>query len=273
MANEKTVSILGCGWLGLPVAENLLASGYVVKGSTTTPAKLELLAAKGINPYLIDLNTEIPAASLSDFLAAEYLIISFPPGLRAGNADKYLRQIEVLSQAINSAPVNKILFISSTAVYPDVNRVVTEAEDLSPYLPDNILLQAESLLTGLPNKTTTILRMAGLVGEARQAGRFLAGKVNIPNPDAPVNLIHQDDCVGIIAAVFGKNKWGEIYNGCADEHPSRRLFYTAAAQKLNLPVPQFSPATQDDGYKIISNQKVKAELSYRFIFPDPMMFL
>lgn len=30
-----TVSILGCGWLGLPLAEQLLAEGYSVKGSTT----------------------------------------------------------------------------------------------------------------------------------------------------------------------------------------------------------------------------------------------
>ncbi|MGV3588528.1 MAG: SDR family oxidoreductase [Adhaeribacter sp.] len=273
MAKENKVSILGCGWLGLPVAAHLLASGYDVQGSTTTPAKLDYLREKAIKPYLIDLTADPPSENLPAFLETDILIISFPPGLRAGKGTKYLEQIEILCRHLRTAAVQKILFISSTAVYPDLNRVVTEAEDLSSFVPSNILLQAESLLTNLENKKVTILRLGGLVGGTRQAGRFLAGKQNIPNPEAPINLIHQDDCVGIISAIIEKNEWGEIFNGCADEHPSRKAFYTVAAQKLNLPAPHFAPATPADGFKIISNEKVKNTLSYGFIHPDPMLFL
>ena len=42
------VSILGCGWLGLPLAKALIGEGYTVKGSTTTPAKLNLLKEEGV---------------------------------------------------------------------------------------------------------------------------------------------------------------------------------------------------------------------------------
>ncbi|KAA5547978.1 SDR family oxidoreductase [Adhaeribacter rhizoryzae] len=273
MAKENKISILGCGWLGLPVAEHLLASGYEVHGSTTTPAKLDYLREKKIKAYLIDLAYNPPSENLPAFLETDILIISFPPGLRAGNGVKYLEQIVILNQHLRTAAVQKILFISSTSVYPDLKRVVTETEDLRPYLPDNILLQAENLLTSSENKKVSILRMGGLVGGTRQAGRFLAGKQNIPNPEAPVNLIHQEDCVGIISAIIEKNKWGEIFNGCADEHPSRMSFYTAAAQKLNLPAPHFAPASPADGFKIISNEKVKNLLSYVFKHPDPMLFL
>ncbi|GEO06930.1 NAD(P)-dependent oxidoreductase [Adhaeribacter aerolatus] len=273
MANEKKVSILGCGWLGLPVAEKLLTSGYEVNGSTTTPTKLTLLADKGIKPFLIDLAAASTLENLPTFLNSQYLMVSFPPGLRAGNGENYRQQIEILGQAIAVSPVQNILFISSTAVYPDVNRVVTEAEELETYQAHNILLQAEALLRQFSGKSTTIVRMAGLVGGARQAGRFLAGKQNIPNPEAPVNLIHLNDCIGLVTAIFKQEKWGEIYNGCADEHPTRKDFYTAAAQKLNLPLPHFAPVSPADGFKIISNQKIKKDLGYRFNYPDPMFFI
>lgn len=49
-------SIIGCGWLGLPLAERLVAEGYTVKGSTTSVDKLSLLRQKGIDAYLLQLN-------------------------------------------------------------------------------------------------------------------------------------------------------------------------------------------------------------------------
>ena len=52
MKNIK-ISILGCGWLGLPLAKKLIENGYEVKGSTTSESKLELLKNAGISPYQI----------------------------------------------------------------------------------------------------------------------------------------------------------------------------------------------------------------------------
>jgi len=47
------ISILGCGWLGLPLAEHFRDAGYSVKGSTTSDDKIELLKGKQIAPFLI----------------------------------------------------------------------------------------------------------------------------------------------------------------------------------------------------------------------------
>ncbi|WP_321539617.1 NAD(P)-binding domain-containing protein [Flavobacterium piscinae] len=47
----KQISILGCGWLGMPLAKHLLQKGYSIKGSTTTETKLELLQNEGITPF------------------------------------------------------------------------------------------------------------------------------------------------------------------------------------------------------------------------------
>jgi 3-hydroxyisobutyrate dehydrogenase-like beta-hydroxyacid dehydrogenase len=50
------ISILGCGWLGLPLAKALLENGFAVKGSTTSQEKLSVLENSGIQPFLIALS-------------------------------------------------------------------------------------------------------------------------------------------------------------------------------------------------------------------------
>ena len=44
------ISILGCGWLGFPLAKALLSKGLSVKGSTTSSEKLATLEKAGITP-------------------------------------------------------------------------------------------------------------------------------------------------------------------------------------------------------------------------------
>ena len=39
--NKKIIGILGCGWLGLPLAKELVEEGYIVRGSTTQASKLD----------------------------------------------------------------------------------------------------------------------------------------------------------------------------------------------------------------------------------------
>ena len=270
MQTDIKISILGCGWLGLPLAEKLVQLGFQVKGSTTTPAKLNTLAATGLQPYLIHLE-KATTQTLADFLRTDMLIISFPPKIRAGKGAAYVNQINILKQAIQQASLHNILFISSTAVYPDVNTTVTETLDIPDSLSPNYLREAEELIrnTQVP---TTILRLAGLVGLNRHPGRFFAGKENVPNPQGPVNLIHLDDCLQVILEIIKQNKCNQVYNACADEHPSRKEFYTAATAALNLPLPHFAAPSPADTFKIISSEKLKKELQYRFIYPDPMLF-
>lgn len=272
MQSTTNISVLGCGWLGLPLAGYLVSEGYQVKGSTTTPAKLALLAAQNIKPYLINLAANNTEAPLTDFLETDILITNFPPRLRANKGEEYLKQINSLAAAINRSSLQHILFISSTSVYPDLNQVVTEGENLIPYLVDNILMQAENIITNTREKAATVVRLAGLVGNNRHPGRFFAGKTNIANPGSPVNLIHLADCVQLLSQVIIQSKWGEVYNGCAPLHPTRQAFYTAATLALNLPLPHFSPPQITDTYKIINADKIIRDLNCSFIHPDPMRF-
>jgi len=84
-----------------------------------------------------------------------------------------------------------------------------------------------------------------------------------------VNLIHRDDCIGIIDAIIDQQAWGEVFNGCADTHPGKREFYTYARQLLDIPAPEFAHDAEQ-AFKIVSNAKVKQLLDYQFMFPDVM---
>jgi len=270
MQTNSTISILGCGWLGLPLARKLIEQGFRVKGSTTSPEKLQVLSKAGIEPYHIYL-TEANVVNLVDFLKTDLLLISFPPKIRSGKGPEYLVQIQILQQAIQQSSVKYILFISSTAVYPDLNTIISETIDLSATYPENYLLQAEAEIQSTPIPVT-IIRFSGLIGPDRHPGRFFSGKENIFHPQSPVNLIHLEDCISILIEIIKQDKWGQVYNACADEHPSRQEFYTAATAALNLPLPHFAPPSPANTFKIISSEKLKKDLSYRFIYPDPMLF-
>lgn len=272
MQKNITISILGCGWLGMPLAMRFLKEGYQVKGSTTTPARLSQLENLGIYPSLVQLQEGADTEALQAFLQAEILVISFPPGLRAGKGEAYLQQMHFLAEALRQVNTPYLLFTSSTSVYPDLNRVVSEADENLPQVREHVLCQAEDLLRRLPGKKLTVVRLAGLAGEDRHPGRFLAGKTQVPNPLAPVNLVHQADCVEILYQVVARQCWGHSFNASADAHPTRQDYYTAAALSLGLEPPVFAPPSPGDASKIISNEKVKQALDFTFQYPDPRLF-
>jgi nucleoside-diphosphate-sugar epimerase len=273
-ALTNTISVLGCGWLGLPLAANLVQQGYSVKGSATKPEKLDLLAQKGITPYQVMISdTEITSNDISGFLESEVLVINFPPSRREDVVLYHQAQVSLLLEQVKKSPVRQVLFISSTSVYPDVNGEVYEHEVAPPSKESGkALLAVEKMLRSSVGFMTTIVRFSGLIGYDRMPGRFLAGKKNVENGDAPINVIHQDDCVALLTEIIRQQAWGEIFNASADLHPTRREFYTQAAAKAGLEVPTFA-ATSDPHFKIINADKIRQRLNYSFKYPDPVRLL
>jgi NAD dependent epimerase/dehydratase family enzyme len=106
-----------------------------------------------------------------------------------------------------------------------------------------------------------------LIGYNRNPGEFFTKGKLVHNPDSYVNLIHRDDCIGIISQIVEQEVWGEVFNCCADTHPTKREFYTQAAKSTGVPPPEFVNS-DSDSFKIISNQKVKQVLNYEFLHAD-----
>jgi nucleoside-diphosphate-sugar epimerase len=191
-----TVSILGCGWYGLALAKALMARGETVKGSTTSAEKLMALKAEGIIPFLIDLSAD-EAAYDTNFFRCDVLVIAIPPKSRSGEGGEYVPKLQRVINAINQHQIKKVILISSTGVYADLNMKVNEVAAPQPNTASGkILLEAEELFRQQTAFKATVIRFGGLIGPGRDPGRFFAGKKDIPNGLAPVNMIHLDDCIG-----------------------------------------------------------------------------
>ncbi|MCX2584663.1 SDR family oxidoreductase [Pedobacter sp. MR22-3] len=260
-APEKKVSILGCGWFGLAFAKKLIEQGYQVKGSTTTPEKLSILAEEGIQPFRVHFSADQMVADL-EFFDAAILFICIPPKRNSPELNDYAQKIASIINAAKGK-VENIILISSTSVYGDENQIVNELSETNPDTDSGkVVLAAEKALALAMPGGFTIIRFAGLMGPERNPGRFFAGKMDIPNGLAPVNLIHQTDAVGIAMAIIEKQAFGRIYNACAPDHPNRKEFYSAAAKNTGLVVPGFISEKQT--WKIVESVNVPKYLDYEF---------
>lgn len=263
------IAILGCGWLGFPLVKLLVSKGYFVNGSTTSFEKISFLEAEKINAFQIALSASEVIGAIESFLKnIEILIIDIPPKLRGisnSNQKEFVRKIENLIPFIEKSTVEKVVFVSSTSVYGEDNTEVTESTIPKPETEaGKQLLEVETLLQNNNNFKTTIVRFGGLVGENRHPIHFLAGKTGIENPEAPINLIHQEDCMAIILKIIEDEVWIETFNAVAPFHPSRFDYYTQKALDLNLPLPAFDFNKKSVG-KTISSEKIENTLKYKFL--------
>jgi nucleoside-diphosphate-sugar epimerase len=247
----KNVSILGCGWLGKELAVDFIKKGYKVKGSTTSKEKLEELESVDIIPYLADISEK---SIQQEFLETGVLIIAI--------TSKEVEGFKWLISEIEKSNIDKVIFISSTSVYPSLNKEMTEEDETI----DSPLVEIEGLFRNNNKFQTTILRFAGLFGGNRQPGNWFADR-KIPHPKGYVNMIHREDCITIIEKVIELDVFGDVFNACINDHPTRECFYINARKTLGKPIPEF-----DDSkplvYKIISSEKLQKALNYQFKYND-----
>ncbi len=272
----RQISILGCGWLGLPLAKILITKGFSVNGSTTSEEKIEVLRNAEINPFLIQIKSNKVVGEVVKFLEdSEILIIDIPPNLRDGSTESFIEKIEQSIPFLEQSSIKKIIFVSSTSVYSGYNLStdvaledtykVTEETTAIPENESGIqLLATEKILKTNKNFETTILRFGGLIGEDRNPIRILAGRKNIENANAPINFIHQIDCIGIIEKIIELDVWNEIFNGVSPFHPTRKKYYTQKALDFDLEIPEFDESKPSKG-KIVSSEKVEKVLDYKFV--------
>ncbi len=250
---KQSISILGVGWLGKPLAKKLIEKGYSIKGSTTSAENIKELENLKIEPYLINLNTLDD--NLVNFLDSDILIIAIP--------FKDVVAFQKFSLEVGKSSIKKVIFISSTSVYEATNLIISE----KTLHTRTDLAIIEDFFRKSIHFDTTVVRFSGLIGYDRKPGNFFPEGKIIPNPNGFVNMIHQDDCVAIIVRIIEKEAWNETFNACADTHPKRRDFYTKAALDIGRSEPEFQ-LKDDKSFKIVSNQKLKVLLDYTFKYPD-----
>jgi nucleoside-diphosphate-sugar epimerase len=271
-AEIPTVLVLGCGWLGLALARSLVQDGHRVVGTSTTPENLDAMRAIGIEPHLLRLGAEFSTAAealLHRLLAdTDVLVLNVPP--RAAAAGAYPALLRPVHRAVAAAGTSRVLFVSSTSVYPNEPRMMRETDAVSTRDAASDVLRAEGhFVPRYGQWKSTVVRLGGLFGPDRSPGRFLAGRQGLDQGNAPVNLVHLTDVVGVIAGIIQQGLWGHTFNVCAAQHPRRRDFYPAAAKFLKLESPVFKDEDEATvSGKTIDSSLIRSLLPYQFQHDD-----
>lgn len=261
----NTIAIMGCGWLGLPLAKVLVADGCQIHGSTTSKEKMGKLTAASIHPFLISLSEDGIEGDIEGFLSnVDALVINVPPKLRGGHKENYVKKMQLLQGAIQSSEVKKIVFVSSTSVYGDIDGEVTENTTPEPVTESGKqLVVSEDIFRNDNSIEATIIRFGGLIGPDRHPVNMLSGRKNLSNGNAPVNLIHLNDCIKIIIEILQKNWWGETFNGVYPYHPTKQEYYTSKAIGKGLQVPDYNADSVKKG-KIVPSYKLTDVKNFKF---------
>lgn len=265
-STQHYIGIIGCGWLGKPLAQAFIKNGFKVKGSTTRASEISVLESLGIKPYhLIITENEINGPIQSFLEDCQTLIINIPPGLRKNPNKSHHKEIKNLISAVESSEVENLLFVSSIGVFKDREQVPIIEQDSLPDAESKTglqLIKTEASILKITGVKSSILRLAGLFDEIRHPGKSLSGRTQLPNPLAPLNLIHKQDCINIILEIVKQQRWGALFNAAFPYHPSKENYYTEYCKRHQLPIPTFNHQQASKG-KIINSDNLERLLNLR----------
>jgi nucleoside-diphosphate-sugar epimerase len=263
----KKIGILGCGWLGKALAKELMANSYVVFGSVRTKEKANVISGLGITPFIIHIDNQNIIGPIDSLLAqSEVLLIAFPPGLRHDKDAQYAARIKLIVNHLEKYTNIRVILLSSIGVFGQSQGTVSEHDTPKPDTEvGNQLLEAEQHLLSLGSRGS-IIRLGGLVGDGRHPAKQLSGKKNIPHPNAPTNLVHQQDVVAFIYHIIEQELWGELFHCVSPVHFSRASFYVEQCTLAGISLPEFDQKETTRNKKVI-DAKSKKLLGFAYSFP------
>ncbi|MEJ2584477.1 MAG: SDR family NAD(P)-dependent oxidoreductase [Robiginitalea sp.] len=266
---NKRIGILGCGWLGTPLATSLIEKGYEIRGTTTRDEKRFHLEELGIQAYQIFLSQTGVQGPVDSFLKGlDYLVIDIPPGLRKQPDTDFTGRIRHLEKTIHKSGIPRVFFVSSISVFGPGQGLVTEETIPKPDSESGRqLLKAEKLLLSNPSRQTVVLRLGGLLGPDRHPVFSLSGREFSSGGNLPVNLIRLGDALGALQHLISDPKASGVYHGVYPEYPGRREYYNSEARFFGISPPFFK-----DTAGPVTGKKVRPErlLQGGFQFSHPI---
>lgn len=262
--SNQSIGILGCGWLGLPLAVYLQNKGYTIRGSVTSDEGLPKLHENHIDGFVVRLHENGVSGNALGFLKGiSTLIIAIPPGFRKNVDDSYFHKMKAFWHELNASDVKHVLFISSTSVFGGHQTHIT---DLTQPEPDTLsgekLAEVERFVLSQTQKTT-VFRLGGLFGPNRHPITFLAGRTQVAQPFGKIHFIHLNDIQEIVEKWLKIQPTQRVFNICHPELPSRIAYYTTTAKQRQLTPPTFDENDRTLG-KSIYPDGVLTILQHRF---------
>lgn len=275
------VVVLGCGYVGTELAQQLDAAGHDAVGVRRSDAGVAALEDAGIDAVQADVTDAGALARVPD---ADAVVFAASSGGRDAAAARRV-YVDGLRTAIDAyadreTPPSHLVYTSSTGVYGDHRGSwVDESTPLEPTTEKTqVLAEAEAVARSAADYgiTPTVVRFAGLYGPERyRLDRYLDGPVT----EGYLNMIHRDDAAGVVK--FALEEPGDDTLLAVDDDPvSKWRFADWLADRCGRPHPPKRTRAErlDDGdlseaarrrvttSKRCSNHRLH-ERGYEFAYP------
>lgn len=235
------IGIVGCGYVGLALAAELLDAGHEVVGARRSEQGLTDVAATGATPISMDLTKP---RSYSALPAVDVLIVSASTtGLDASDSRALLVDgvTSLIAACANrDRTPDRILLTSTTGVYGQRDGDwVDEQSTLAPGSAKmEVYVEAERACrerARAENIEPIIARLGGIYGPDRYR---LESYLNRPIYPGYRNLIHRDDAAGALAYFTEEGAMGNETVLVVDNEPVDRVtFVTWLAQQIGTEMP------------------------------------
>lgn len=264
----ERVLLAGCGDLGMRVAQRLLARGDEVWALRRSPVRD---AGDGLRWLRGDLTRP---ESLRELPAGITRVVYAPTPVTRDEAAYraiFVDGLQHLLDALAAAPLQRVLFVSSSAVYGEHGDgwVDEETPPAPPGFNGRVLLEAERWLAAQAVPSTS-LRLAGIYGPGRLQllDRLRAGEAKVPrDPPHWSNRIHADDAAAAIVHLLGLPAPNRLYVGVDDTPLPMHVLYEHLAGLIDAPSPEEGTPPPGIGSKRLSNARLRAS-GFDFLWPD-----
>lgn len=268
------ILILGCGYVGSEVARFWHKKGHRVSVTTTTPDKVDKLAAISDRVMLLEGN-DLDAIS-NAIEDCEVILLSVGAKSRDTYYQSYQQVATNLATALrHNHTVKQVIYTGSYAVLGDKKGQWTDETASTNPINDRgkILVATEEILLAAKSEKlkVCILRLGGIYGKDRELIKIFRSRSGTTRPgkgDDYSNWIHLQDIVNGIEIAREKQLDG-IYNLASDECLTTSEFFARLFATHNLPGLTWN-ATQESSRPYntrLSNQKIK-DAGMQFVYPQ-----
>lgn len=262
--------ILGMGHIGQALAARLRAGGHEVRGTTTTPGKVDALAPLADEIFVLKGEDGDAVARAAE--GCDAIIATIAPNVRKTRTreerEQHYHEVLELSCRSAAAACDRVIFLSSFSVYGDGGAGEAPIDETTPVANQDepsarYYHRAEQAV--LDSGAGCILRFPDMYGapgdlsfpdRVKMAHAHFGGKT-VFGPDAPLYAIHFEDVVDAVEHAIRENLTG-VYNVCDNDTlpPTNQEVFDAICDREGLSRLEFL------GHIQAPNRKISADRIY-----------